>query len=413
MFAVSSLLCLLIVSSPSVFSQKKVKVSLTEVYDTNAVKKDTAAKNVVAQEDIPDVFRRLFRKKSSADTTPEIAKIVYTVVPAIGYTLQTKLTASVPGNAAFRLSPDARLSTITASVAYSQNKQFFIPVQSNISTKGNRYRFVGDLRFYKYPQSTFGLGSNSSVACENPMDYTYFRFYETVLRKIIANLYAGAGYNLDYHWNISDKGNKNGTTSDYEKYGTAKHTVSSGVTLNALYDSRDNIINPLKGFYAGMQWRNNLTALGSNSNWNSLIIDVRKYFTFPGKSQNVLAFWYYNYLVLQGKPPYLDLPATAWDNYNNTGRGYIQGRFRGDKMVYFETEYRFRITQNGLLGGVLFVNNESFSTVPGSSLQSIQTGYGTGLRIKLQKESRTNLSVDYGFGSQHSNGLFITVGEVF
>ncbi|MBL4676481.1 MAG: hypothetical protein JKY70_09805, partial [Mucilaginibacter sp.] len=114
-----------------------------------------------------------------------------------------------------------------------------------------------------------------------------------------------------------------------------------------------------------------------------------------------------------GKPPYLDLPANTWDQYNGTGRGYIQGRFRGAQMVYGEAEYRFGLTRNGLLGGVVFGNAESFSAAPGSALQKVQPGYGVGLRLKLNKVSKTNIAVDYGFGSQGSKGIFVTVGEIF
>jgi hypothetical protein len=82
-------------------------------------------------------------------------------------------------------------------------------------------------------------------------------------------------------------------------------------------------------------------------------------------------------------------------------------------MVYGEAEYRYKITRNGLLGGVFFVNAESFSAAPGTQLQGIQPAFGPGLRLKLNKTSRTNICIDYGFGRQGSNGLFINVGEIF
>ena len=82
-------------------------------------------------------------------------------------------------------------------------------------------------------------------------------------------------------------------------------------------------------------------------------------------------------------------------------------------MVYLESEYRYSITKNGLIGGVLFINAESFSAAPGTSLQRIQPGFGPGVRIKLSKISKTNIAVDYGFGNQGSRGVFVNVGEVF
>jgi hypothetical protein len=82
-------------------------------------------------------------------------------------------------------------------------------------------------------------------------------------------------------------------------------------------------------------------------------------------------------------------------------------------MVYGEMEYRYRITRNGLVGGVVFLNAETFSAAPGTRLQAVQPGYGPGLRIKLNKVSRTNIDLDYGFGTQGSHGLFVNVGELF
>lgn len=132
-----------------------------------------------------------------------------------------------------------------------------------------------------------------------------------------------------------------------------------------------------------------------------------------GNRKQVLALWSYNWLVLGGKPPYLDLPSTGWDGYNNSGRGFIQGRYRGEKMVYLESEYRFDITNNGLLGATIFANAESFSGLNSQKLQSVQPGAGLGLRIKLNKKSDTNIAIDYGFGTQGSKGLFVNIGEVF
>jgi outer membrane protein assembly factor BamA len=241
------------------------------------------------------------------------------------------------------------------------------------------------------------------------MDYSYVRIYETVLRRIAGNFYAGAGYIFDDHWNIED----NGSYGHYAAYGAVSPAIASGITINGVLDTRDNAINPFKGSYASLQYRDNYDFLGSTNSWRSLIIDLRTYINFPSGSENVLALWNYEWLTLNGKPDYLELPSTQWDAYSATGRGYIQGRFRGAQMIYGEAEYRFRILRNGLLGGVFFLNAETLSAAPGSPLQGIQPGLGPGLRIKLNKVSRTNISVDYGFGRQGSNGLFIDVGEIF
>ncbi|HWD89891.1 MAG TPA: BamA/TamA family outer membrane protein [Mucilaginibacter sp.] len=372
-------------------------------------------KDSIGQKDMGDVLDALFSIKPKVKDSVGL-KPVISVVPALGYSLQSRLAILLAGNAAFRTAPQSNVSTIVSSLAYTQNKQVTLPIQSSIWSHDNNYDFVGEIRLYHYPQSTFGLGSSSNIESEAPMDYDYLRFQETALRKIAGNLYLGIGYIIDYHADITIDSTENGTVPDYityKKYSTKKHSTSSGITLNGQYDTRDSPINATKGWYATYELRQNLKTLGSTSTWSSLILDVRKYFKFPANSNNVLAFWSYDWLTLAGRPPYLDLPSTLWDASTNAGRGYIQGRYRGAQMVYGEMEYRYRITRNGLVGGVVFLNAETFSAAPGTRLQAIQPGYGPGLRIKLNKVSRTNIDLDYGFGTQGSHGLFVNVGELF
>lgn len=82
-------------------------------------------------------------------------------------------------------------------------------------------------------------------------------------------------------------------------------------------------------------------------------------------------------------------------------------------MLYAESEYRFNLTRNGLLGAVLFANAQSFSTAASLKLQKVQPAAGFGIRIKLNKKSDTNVAIDYGFGTQGMRGLFVNIGEVF
>lgn len=196
------------------------------------------------------------------------------------------------------------------------------------------------------------------------------------------------------------------------KLQTAERAV--GIAFKATYDSRLNQINAKQGFYTNIVFRPNFTFLGSDENWNSLQTDVRYYLPFPKKSENVLAFWDYNVITIGAtSPPYLIMPSTGWDDSYNTGRGYIQGRFRGKNMYYFETEYRIHLSKNDLINGVVFSNAEKFSGDLSRSYKSIKMGYGLGLRIKLNKYSNTNICLDYGFGENGSKGLFVNIGEVF
>jgi hypothetical protein len=361
-----------------------------------------------------DIFPRanLFRPDTS---NKEEGKFYFSALPVMGYTLQTSFAALISFNAAvYTDNPDSvNLSNASFNPTVSVYKQLILPVQSNIWTKKNKYNLVGNWTFFKFPQNTYGLGGHTSYSNPDPIDYNLLMFRETVLRSIVPNLFLGIGYNLDYHWNITETGTGDGIPTDFDKYGFKSRTVSSGITYNFLYDTRRNPINPPRGSYVNLILRTNYTFLGSDANWNSLRIDLRKYFKLPESSRNVLAFWSYSWLTLSGKPPYLDLPSTGWDNFFNQGRGYIQSRFRGNDLLAFEGEYRYAITRNGLLGGVIFFTSQSVTDWPDNKFTTIWPGGGIGIRIKLNKYSNTNVCVDYAVGLGGSRGFYVNLGEVF
>jgi hypothetical protein len=45
--------------------------------------------------------------------------------------------------------------------------------------------------------------------------------------------------------------------------------------------------------------------------------------------------------------------------------------------------------------------------------QKLDYGAGVGLRLKLNKSSRTNICFDYAIGSQGSSGFYMNVQEIF
>lgn len=376
----------------------------------DSISVDTIRNEKVEQKDAVDILRKWVGRKESHSSKKE-PKVLYSMVPAIGYTLSTGFVGLLSANAAFYLSDSAttNISSVNTSFNYSQYRQLTIPIQANIWTKENRFNFTVDWRYFKYPQDTYGLGANSLEEDADQLSYSHIRLHQAVLRKVKGSFYLGAGYMLDKRWKIEQAG----SNADVLLYGLGKKSVSSGLLLAALFDNRKNSINPISGYYANVRYRNNLKFLGSNSNWQSLTLDFRKYINLPAGSRNTLALWSYNWLNFGGKSPYLDLPSTSWDPTNNTGRGYIQGRFRSPEMVYLESEYRFSLVPNGLLGGVVFVNAQGFSNWPSAKITKLLPGAGLGLRVKVNKRSRTNVGVDYGFGVKGSRGLFVNLGEVF
>jgi len=367
------------------------------------------------QRDLKDVLHKLFKSKEATENS-QAKKLNFSVVPSVGYSLSTGFGANLNSNVEFYNGEDkskTNISLISASGFIDTKNQRSLTTIANIWTNNNDYDLVMNFRWLKYPTNTFGFGSFTTPDKTDPIDFNYVKLYATLLRKVIPDYYIGIGYNLDYHTNFIEKGNLDGTVSDLSKYGKPYTTRSSGLNLNLLYDKRGNPVNPLSGGYANVILRQNLTFLGSDANWQSLIIDLRKYVPMSNHNNNVLAFWTYLWFTYDGKVPYLDLPSTGWDINTTSGRGYVIGRFTGKDMLYAEAEYRFTLTHSGLLGGVLFTNAQSFPEYPDGGFKKIIPAVGTGLRLKLNKHSNTNICVDYGIGIDGSRGFFVNLGEGF
>ena len=382
--------------------------------NTSPTHPNTLIADSAGQKDIIDVIQKIFDKNTPTQKRALPKKANLSVVPYGGYTLSTGFTADISGNIGFYTSADhhENLSVFAADLGYDSKSQKIFLTRSEIWGKNNSYKLVTDIRFQIYPTDTYGLGTFTKLSTDDDLDYRYLRIYETALTKISNDYYAGVGYNLDRHFDITATGNADGSISDFIKYGQTAQSTSSGFNFDFLFDNRKNPLNPLGGSFASVIFRQNLTLLGSDANWESLQLDFRKYIKLSSGSNNVLAIWSIAAFT-HGNVPYLDLPSTGSDMYNNSGRGYSIGRFRGRNELYLEGEYRFGITRNGLLGAVLFANGESFSEFETNRFESIAPAAGTGIRIKINKHSDSNICIDYGVGTSGSHGFFVNLGEVF
>ncbi len=335
-------------------------------------------------------------------------------VPAAGYTLVTGLAALVAGNATFYTGTASNQSVVTTSIAYTQYHQVIVPLIAELWSGSNAWHLSLDWRYLKYPSLTFGLGIRSQLDQGYTLDYSALRLHQVLLRRINKRFYAGLGWDYDYFWNIREVDTPaDSKQTSFIRYGSRTTEVASGPVLSLLWDTRDNPINARSGGLLKAELQTHPSWAGNETDWNAFVLDARKYFRLPARSNNVLAFWTYDWFTKRGKPPYLLLPNTGGDPTSNTGRGYIQGRYRGNNFIYLEGEYRAQLTRNGLLGAVVFANAESVTRTGIRDVNVIAPACGAGLRIRLNKFSGTNLSIDYGFGMDGSKGLFVNLGEVF
>lgn len=371
--------------------------------------------DTTGKKDLGDVFRSVFGLKPSSPAPPNTHSIYFSVFPSSsnqggGRTFFTSTTAGFyTGN------PETTyISSITFAPYFNLKSRYGLPLRSGIWLKDNDWYIMGDTRFMVYPQNTWGLGGNQPSSAKLLLDYKYIRVYQSVLKRITSYFFAGLGYNLDYHIDMETNDMSLRHFTHYP-YGTAadQNSISSGVSVNLLYDTRNNDIDPMPGCYSNLVYRYNPTFMGSTSGWQSLYLDVRKYVSLTHSShKNLLAFWTYYWTSLSGNVPYLDLPSIGWDAYQRSGRGIPQNRYRGNSLIYLETEYRRDITANGMFGFVVFSNINSVNEPNSRSFKFWHPAGGAGLRVKLNKNSNTNVGLDYAFSRDYAT-VNLNVGEAF
>lgn len=340
--------------------------------------------------------------------------IYFSLIPVSSTVPRGSLASLSSTNGAFYLGERkyTSISTVTFSPYPSFNGRYNIPFTTSIWLNKNTWKIEGETRFMINPLDSWGLGGNTDQNHRVYVHNNYLRLYQTVFKKVASDFFVGLGYRLDDHFHIRTANDTLSKFTNYE-YGTGNNSLSLGLTFNLLYDSRDNSVNPLSGWLGNFIYRDNTLFPGSNTNFQSIYIDARRYIPFSFKQQNVLAFWSYYWTTLSGNTPYLDLPSIGWDLNTNSGRGFEQNRYRGKALLYFESEYRHDLTKNGLFGYVLFANLHSVSEYPaGNEFTYWHPAAGFGLRIKLDKNSRTNICIDYAF-SKSNKGFYLNLGERF
>jgi len=383
----------------------------------SAVAPPDSMDKAIERRDVFDVWAAI-RNKDRVE--PEIQRrlvgVEWSILPSISYNsvYGVALGGSLTGAGWPGSGENARPVVISLSGTYSTEGQLLLQARGDIYSKSGDYLLKPDIRYMDTRRSTWGLGPVVADQSEYPMDFVLTRMYATLLRRAGGSLYVGLGLHYDQYGQIVDTRAAAGESTPFTDYsgGAPSRTQSAAYSVNVLGDTRDNLVNPKSGYFLSALFRNYQTGLGSDDNWQEFLTEMRLYTKFPRAQRNILAFWVYSWLTF-GHAPYLDLPASGWDTYGRGGRGYLQGRIRGENQIYFEAEYRMELRRDGLLGGVVFFNS-TLTTPPEERLFSRgDLAAGLGLRIKFNKNSDTNLVVDYGWGREGSRGLTLAMSEAF
>ena len=244
------------------------------------------AQNVkLPEKDIIDVIFGTKKTNKKPENDSLIPRKLYTSIlpipgynPALGFVIGAGISTNFLSGSANK----THLSNILANATITTRNQFNLYARNMIFLKDDEWVLQGDWRWLIFSQPTYGLGINfkdvpNTTAKEEPMKFNYLRFYQTLYKKLWGTWYAGIGINIDRHYSIVDQLLD---TSSANQYLTAHYNYSTqnkirqdqyasvGISLNLLYDTRDNSVNPKKGQYAKMTFRINNEIFGSTRSHN-------------------------------------------------------------------------------------------------------------------------------------------------
>jgi outer membrane protein assembly factor BamA len=392
-----------------------------------------------AQRDVGDTFRGWTDKGPKPDVGNAGSILL---IPIIGSNPATGFMVGVGLQYGFKLPGDnTRFSMVSGSVQYTTKDQKIFLLKNSIYTKNNKLFLTGDWRYLVFSQATYGLGTNSPAggildyqfslsgqetsddSLTQPLNYNFLRLYQSMSYNVKGSFYVGFGFRLDAYSKIVDQKldltpgaeviTSHYAYNTYYGYSTTNYS-STTLDVNLIYDTRDNMINPYRGQFALLTWRGQIIDKGQGSHFISA--EWRSYHPLSKRNpRHLLAFWLLGDFSPAGEFQYMILPATGYDQRSRSGRGYSQGRFRGNNLMYGEAEYRFPISRcGGVWGGVLFVNATTASNpvTKQDLFVSVKPGYGFGLRLMVDKKTRTNLAIDMGFGDK-SSGFYLAATETF
>lgn len=388
-----------------------------------------------ATTDIFDVWRA-YRHKEKADdpSTWDYTQAMKAFAPVIGAKPSSGALLGVAGNIAFYRGNPAttRISSMVASLTFSTKGQIALTDRMTVFGRDDRYRLEADHRAQWTSMVTPPLGTSAESGDSVLADFDFFRLHHTAYYHLGRGLYAGAGFYYDNHVNIGphtdDDADDDAATAEadwssspFVEYSEARGLpldaqASAGPSVDLLFDTRDSFINASRGWLARASYRTSFDGfLGADSSWQRVSLDVRTYRPVSASRRHALAMWTFAELLTGGEAPYHDLPATGLDTYGRSARGYGEGQFRGERLAYGEIEYRGTLMRNGLLGVVAFLNATTISNLDRDErlFDSVAIGSGAGLRLLINKRSKTNLCFDVGFGKQGSRGIYLAVQEAF
>jgi hypothetical protein len=307
----------------------------------------------------------------------------------------------------FRVGKDSltRTSSFKAVTFATLRKQAVVACEGYVFFPGEHFILYINTSTSRFPDKFWGLGNETPSSNLEKYAISQYNVSTRLNRKLFSDFYAGIGYDFQNVFKF-DYDHSGASLFDLENIVGRDGGKVSGAGYLLAWDSRNDAFSPAKGFY--IQYYHGFFGkkIGSDFNFKTFTLDVRKYFRL--KKEVVLAFQG-NFIGSKGNVPVRNLSNIGSNSYM---RGYYEGRYTDKDLLAFQSEVRYKVYKRfgmATFGGLGKVAGRFADLL---NFRNLKPSYGLGIRYALKPKEKLNLRVDSGFGKK-SHGSYINLGEAF
>ena len=341
---------------------------------------------------------------SAGEATAEDTGLGFAPVAGVTYSNET---SAMFGTAAvlFYKPPftERRISQVTLAVAYSVRAQLVATAYADLFGFDDRVSVHAALNFLYYPDSFFGIGSDTQISDEERFVPRNLEARLRPLYQIIDDVFVGPVMRLESISVLETQ--SGGRLASGEVFG-ADGGFDFSFGIAAVYDTRDNTLYPRRGSSFEFWTLVSDPVLGSDFRMSRSLVDLRHYIPL-GPPDHVLALQGVGRFTT-GTVPFFALGRLGGERLL---RGHFNGRFRDGQLLALQGEYRFPLVWRLGMVGFAGVGNVA-PRLRSFRLRDSKYGVGAGLRLNLAKKERIHLRADLAWGGDEA-GAYVNVGEAF
>lgn len=376
--------------------------TVSTALNENGAENDTTV-NIETPKKKKNIFKKIgdyFAKSNKFDPNK---KMDFSIIGGPHYSSATGLGIGLVASGLYRLDktdPTLPISNMSIFGNATTSGFLMIGVKGNNIFKHEKYRLDYATYVYLLPSDFWGIGYDNGDIDENKSKYTRFKFEvkPKFLFRLAKNIYLGPMVNFQYVNNtkIEDRALEllDGRDTEF---------LTFGAGASFIFDSRDNITNPHRGWFAQIDQLCFPSFFGNDNEYHFTELTASTY--FKGWKGAIIAAEVHSLFNYNDVP----WPMLASVGGVNRMRGYYEGRYRDNNILEGQIEIRQHIWKRN--GAVLWFG--AANVFPKfNDIHFDKTLWNVGVGYRWAFKENVNVRLDLGL-TKNGMGFLFNINEAF